>query len=84
MRISDRSFLRVPLVFTLALTTRAAMSQPLPEPVSREGVPYATGGVGVDGAREFQALFERITTVARDPRDHSAWVDLKVECGGGD
>lgn len=84
MRISDRSFFRVPFVFMLAITTCAAMSQPLPEPVSREGVLYATGGVGVDEARAFQALFERIATVARDPRDHSAWLDLKVECGGGD
>lgn len=86
MRISNRSLLRVPLGFMLSLTTCAAMSQPLPEPMSRNGVLYATGGIGVDEARAFQAAAPRYSlrlTFAMPSGGYLSDVDVTITSDAG-
>jgi hypothetical protein len=86
MRISQPSFLRVPLGFMLALSTCAATSQPLPEPVSRDGVLYASGGIGVDEARAFQAAAPRYSlrlTFAMPSGGYLSDVDVTITSDTG-
>jgi hypothetical protein len=86
MQVSHRSFLRVPFGFMLALTTWSAMSQPLPEPVSRDGVLYATGGIGIDEARAFQAAGPRYSlrlTFAMPSGGYLSDVDVTITSNTG-
>ncbi len=50
---------RASLAVMLGFAASAALCQPLPEPVSRDGVLFVTGGIGEDEAKAFQAAAPR-------------------------
>jgi hypothetical protein len=59
MQIANSRLLRIGIAFALLAMNAVASAQSLPEPVSRDGVLYMTGGIGDDEAKAFRALAPR-------------------------
>ncbi|BCQ28944.1 hypothetical protein NK8_71340 (plasmid) [Caballeronia sp. NK8] len=86
MRIVDRPILRTSLGIALLFGAHTALSQPLPEPVSRDGMLFVTGGVGIDEAKAFQAAAPRYSlrlTFATPSGSYLSDVDVTVATDAG-
>lgn len=86
MRILDRSTLCASLSIALVLAAHTASSQPLPEPVSRDGVLFVTGGIGIDEAKAFEAAAPRYSlrlTFATPSGSYLSDVDVTLSTDAG-
>ncbi|WP_454872023.1 carboxypeptidase-like regulatory domain-containing protein [Paraburkholderia xenovorans] len=78
--------LRIGIASVFLAMSAALAAQTLPEPVSRDGVLYMTGGIGEDDAKAFRALAPRYSlrmTLTAPAGNYLSDVDVTIASASG-